>query len=86
MTPNTQIVIGLGEALGIVIGLAIPIIGGFLGVWRASAKAHEEINGRLSRVETDLTTVKTDVTTLKTDVADLKTVKSDRRDWRRSLT
>ncbi|MDE2636607.1 MAG: hypothetical protein OXI30_09605, partial [Chloroflexota bacterium] len=71
--PNTQIVIGLGEALGIVIGLAIPIIGGFLGVWRASANAHKEINGRLNRLETSMTVVTADVATLKTDVSVLKT-------------
>ena len=70
---NTQIVIELGEVIGIVIGLGVPIILGFLGVWRASASAHSKIIARLDRLEPNMTTVKTDVATLTTDVSTLKT-------------
>jgi len=71
--PDTQIVFGFGEAAGIVIGLGVPIILGFLGVWRASANAHMKIIGRLDRLEPDMTAMKTDVASLKTDVSALTT-------------
>ena len=70
---NTQIVIELGEVIGIVIGLGVPIILGFLGVWRASANAHSKIIARLDRLEPNMTAVKTDVASLTTDVSTLKT-------------
>ena len=64
----TSIVIGVEGAIGICITLA----GGFFAVWRASAAAHEKINGKLDEIYTVICELKVTNVAIKTDVEWLK--------------
>lgn len=64
----TSIVIGVEGAIGICITLA----GGFFAVWRASAAAHDKINGKLDELSKAMCELKVTTVAIKTDVEWLK--------------